>query len=320
MKLSVKTLLIILATLGAVFAVVHFSKNSGHSSALRPVLVDIDTARVSKVIIATPTDSAITTLQKVKSAWEVRQGDSVYYCVESKVKRLLASLEDIKPGGVASGKKDKWGEYQVADTLGLHLSVYEGRKKTLDIILGKFAPMGQRSYQTYVRLAGDTYTYIAPNFMKLSISTTPSQYRDDRLTRLTKDSLSSIVIGYPESNITLERAEEGWYAGDVLLDSLTVDSWLSDVTYLSSTKFASEDPRSGSPERNIVFASTNKQDTQLSAYASEGDYLVTSSDNENEAFRDDRIFEKIFIPVDSLLVQPTVETPEPQPSIDAAAG
>ena len=83
---------------------------------------------------------------------------------------MLSTLTTIEPSRIASRSDSKWKDYAV-DSAGTRVKVYQGSELVTDIVLGRFGVEGQRSFYTYVRLSEDEDTYVANDFMKMSIST-----------------------------------------------------------------------------------------------------------------------------------------------------
>ena len=110
-------------------------------------------------------------------------------------------------------------DFQV-DSSGTRVKIFEGNKEALDIILGRFGVEGQRSFYTYVRLADENDTYVANNFMSMSISSSPDGFRMNEVFQLSKDSLTTIAFNYPDSAFTINKSESGRW----IIEGQPVDS------------------------------------------------------------------------------------------------
>lgn len=290
MKLTTKNLLIILVVLGAAYGVSQLTKRSGRSKSLRSELVSIDTAKVSKVEIAS-TEGEVT-LTETDDGWKVALEDgSQKLAKQNSVTSLLTSLNTIKPGRLVAKTEDKWKDYAV-DSAGTRVKVYEGEKVSTDLVIGRFGMEGQQSFYTFVRLYADQEVYVAPDFMGMSIGKKASAYRENTLLRLKKDSLNSISFNYPDSSFTLARGEK-WYLADQEADSASVAKFLSGLGFVSSREFY-DDAITKPPMHTITFTFSNRPDVNIRGYLVNGEMIVQSSENEIEFFKDEAVVEKIF--------------------------
>lgn len=290
--LSIRNLLIILVILIGVFVIVKYTSNKGRSKSYRTELVNIDTAKVTRVEISDPEGS--TELYKENNEWFVTVGDSRKPAVTTTVKTMLSTLNSIKPSRLAARNEDQWKDFQV-DSTGTRVNVIAGKKSAVDIVLGRFGVEGQRKFYTYVRLFEDEDVYVAENFMKMSISTRASDFRNNSVLRLEKDSLISITFNYPDSAIILDKSDDKWYKGQIEADSTTTAKYISDLRFVTSQDFYEEE-LIGSPDLNVVFGFSDREEIQVSAYMREDQWVIKSSVNENEIFVGSDVFEKIFAP------------------------
>ncbi|MFY0607062.1 MAG: DUF4340 domain-containing protein [Cyclobacteriaceae bacterium] len=281
-KNSSFTLIIVLVALLGVFALVKFTGNSGRSKSFLESLVEIDKEAVTKVEILSPADTTL--LEKQGDSWKVNKekaGDA------DVISSMLNTLETIKPSRLAARSQDSWKDFQVDET-GTRVIVYEGSKKTLDIVLGRFNVEGQRQYMSYVRLYEDEDVYVAKDFMKMSVGSRGVDYRNDDILRLNKDSISAVSFNYPDSAFRLDKADQGWIIGESAADSATVAKYLQSLNFVTSRNFAEQ---SGAALMDVSYELSNGEDVQVSGYANNG---ITSSFNEEEYWEDKNAFDKVF--------------------------
>ncbi len=290
MKLTTKNLIIILVVLAAALAVSQLTKRSGKSKSLRSDLVVLDTAKVSKIEIASTEGNVA--LTSTAAGWVVDLEDgSQKRTRKDAVTNLLASLNTIEPGRLASKSPDKWKDYQV-DSAGTRVRVYEGKEVATDIVLGRFGVEGQQSYYTFVRLFEDDEVYVAPNFMSITVSKDAASYRDNNVMRLQKDSLTSITFNYPDSAFRLSKGDS-WFLADQPADSAAVAGYLNSLSFLTSRMFYDE-PLAEDPSHTVSFSFSNQPDIVIDAYLQGGETIVRSSENKNELFTDFPLVGKVF--------------------------
>ncbi len=290
LKLTTPRLLIILAILIGVFLVVKFTGNKGRSKSFRTELVSVDTAKVTKVEIESP--EGITVLTKNEGQWMVDVETGSKKAVNNTVRSMLSTLNSVEPSRLASRTEDKWKDFSV-DSAGIRVKVYEGSKLTGDIVLGRFGVEGQRSFYTYVRLSEDKDTYVANNFMKMSISTKPEDFRNSNILRLKKDSLNVISFNYPDSAVVLAKNDDTWYNGTNPADSATTVSYINGLSYVTSKSFV-DDATLGTPDLNVTFGFSNQPEIQISAYRRPDGWIISSSENKDELWLDEKQYDKIF--------------------------
>ena len=290
MKLTTRNLLIILVVLGAAYGVSQLTKRSGRSKSLRSELVSIDTARVSKIEIAS-TEGEVT-LTSSNAGWQVGLEDgSQKLAKQSAVKSLLSLLNTIEPGRLASKTEDRWKDYAV-DSAGTRVRVYEDEALSTDIVIGRFGMEGQQSFYTFVRLFEDEEVYVANGFMGMSIGKESAAYRENTLLRLRKDSIRSITFNYPDSAFTLIK-EDVWYIGGQAADSASVAGFLTGLGFVSSRSFYDDDLM-GAPSHSVLFTFNNQPEIRIEGYAVGSEMVVKSSENALEAFQDATITDKVF--------------------------
>ncbi len=285
-KNTTPKLLILLAVLVGVFLVVKFTGNKGRSKSLKTDLVVLDTAAVTKVEIEDP--QGTTVLTKNDQQWMVGE----YKAVNTIVRSMLSTLTTIEPSRIASRSESKWKDFSV-DSTGTRIKVYEGNAVVTDVVIGRFGVEGQRSFYTYVRLFDDVDTYVADNFMKMSINTQGVDYRNSNLLRLNKDSLVTVTFNYPDSALVLNKSGDSWYKGSVLSDSAATVQYLNGLSYVNSKNF-SDSEVSGTPDLNVTFGFTDQPEVQISAYRRPEGWLIQSSENDDEVWVDETAFNKVF--------------------------
>lgn len=276
----------ILAVLVLVYLGVSYLGGDSRSKSFRDVLVDIDKDVVTRVEIIG--GGTTTTLSGGPEDWKVELPDgSSKPAKPGSINSMLSSLSTIEPSRIASRSQDKWTDFQV-DTTGTRVKVFEGSNVSLDIILGRFGVEGQRSFYTYVRLADENDTYVANNFMSMSVSKDPDSYRNNEVLRLKKDSLTSISFDYPDSAFSLVKSDSKWFIDNTPADSANTASYISGLSLVTSRSFAT---LSGNAARSVVFGFSNQEDITVSL---DENGILSSGYNTHEVFSDSTATGKLF--------------------------
>lgn len=286
-----------LALLVIVYLIVTFVGGKSRSKSFREVLVEIDTAKVTKVMIEN--NGATTLVTKTGSGqWSVDVNGAQKVARESVVKNLMSTLESAKPSRLVARSSDKWKDYAV-DSSGTRVKIFEGNDQSLDLIIGRFGVEGQRQFHTYVRLGGEDDVYVAKDFMGISIAKSAADYRNSDFIRLNKDSLNQISFNYPDSSFSLIKESDRWTSSEVEVDSAKVAGYVQELSYVTSKNFG-EGEGLVTPTLNVTFSFSNAPEIQLSAYSKEASWILQSTENADEFFEDLELFNKVFKGSDGL--------------------
>lgn len=308
-KISTLKLIGLLALLLLVYAATEFFSNTGRSRSFREELVSIEIESVSRVDLTKGANKVI--IDKKDEGWTVSTNSvAEYQAEEDKVKNALSSLQTIKPSRVASRNPAKWQEFQV-DTSGTRVQVFEGKEKTLDLVIGRFGMQGQQQFHSYVRLFDDDNVYVAENFMGFSVPTDEASYRNQTVTTFNKDSVSTISFLYPaDSSFSLQKSINGnWILGELTPDSTKTAQFINALSRLNSSKFENESNISGlAPTYQVTIEIPGKELFEMKAIAkTDSTFIITSSQNQEGQFEDPSLFDKIFKPKSSFHTEGTEE-------------
>ena len=310
----------ILAVLVLVYLGFEFFGGKSRSKSFKTELVEIDTAKVSKLVIEAKGESL--ELLKENNAWKVSIGGGKYAVAQnSDVKSTLNSLLTIKPSRIAAKNPEKWKDYQV-DSAGTRIQAFEGTKNTLDLVIGQFGfdqqsmqqqqqqqMMGGRGgmpqFYTYVRLENEDEVYVADNFMGMSINTDASGYRNKQLLSLTTDSIFQIQFNYPaDSGFVLSKVDSTWSIFGSQPDSAATASYLSDIRYVNSPNFVDDVPASAlvSPTVSMNIKQNGQGDIMVKAFQHPiHKWIINSSENPIAYFADEELVKKLFVGSGKLL-------------------
>ncbi len=306
----------VLVLLVLVYFGVRFFSGKSRSKSFKAEIVEIDTAKVTKVVIDAKGDNL--ELVKENNVWKVSIGDGKYADAQkSSVKSALNSLLTIKPSRIAAKDPGKWKEYQV-DSAGTRVQVFEGSKNTLDLIVGRFGfdqqamqqqqmmgGRGMQQFYTYVRPNDENEVYVAENFMGMSLNAKSSDYRNKQLLSLTTDSISSIQFNYPaDSAFLLAKVDSNWTIFGDKADSASVAKYLSGIRYVNNSNFVDDVPPTAlvSPTVSMKISQNGKADIEVKAYQHPTHkWIIHSSENPASYFADEKLIEKLFVGSETLL-------------------
>ena len=295
MKISTLKLTGGLVLLVAIYFAIDMFGSKSKSRGVRSELVNLDAEQVDYLSIKSSQNEVLLTKEGEKWKLTLASGKSVYADKDAVI-RSIEALNGVKPSRLASKKKEKWSEYQV-DSTGTRVIAKTEGKNVLDLVIGKFSMVGQRSFQSFVRLFDDEATYVVADFMPFSVPSDPSSYRVRTVTNFNSDSLNTIKFIYRgDSSFMIEKnLENQWVSDGQVLDSLSVAQYLSNVNRLSSVKFHDQDLDNYINSERVEFVGLDGKSTVVSSYQLDSTYLVQSSVNEESIFEDATIHDKLFL-------------------------
>jgi len=302
--------LLLAIMLGAYFFISMQDKKKGERN-FKGEVVDISEDKATKVVIYPgKTPDAPVELTRDGDAWQVKLNENKKVtAVQNVVENTFNEIQSIKPNRLASKSEDKWAEYKVDDQ-GTRVEVYEGNKKQLDIIIGKFdldprslqqnSQYGEKTnpkFTSYVRLAGEKEVFAVSGFYEGLNSQTVDAYRDKQMLKLEKANIQNINFNYPDSAFKLVLANDKWLAGGRAADSSKVVSYLTALSTLTGTKFLPAP--SNEAYLNMVVTTKDGQETTFKAYAGNTaeESLITSSDLPDAYFdgKTSSLRERLFV-------------------------
>nr|NQU91239.1 DUF4340 domain-containing protein [Bacteroidota bacterium] len=314
-KLNVKTLIIILIVLVAIYYIADMIGDKERS--FRSEVVSVDTANVTAINISILKDNAEIKLVKTNdgSGWEVVAEGNKYNADNNVVKTILGQLTDLKPERVAATVEKKWAEYEVSDSTSVRVVLLDGKKELVDIYIGKFSytqppqSAAQNQYQqqrgkmtSFVRVANEDEVYAVEGFLKMSYQKDVNSYRNKQLINVNKDDLSRLVFNYPDNaNFTLSKSEEGkWLIDGALADSAKTAGYINKIFRLNSSNFVDPStPKMSDATHKLRLEGNNFTPIEIKAFPSDTtvQFVVTSSINPGAEFDGSKatLYEKVFV-------------------------
>jgi hypothetical protein len=194
--------------------------------------------------------------------------------------------------------------------------IKEGKKTTLDMIIGRFnyqpPPQGYPGYGqqygtgiTYVRNRDDDEVYAVEGFLAMTFNQGFNNWRDQTISRLTRDQVNKVVFEYPaDSSFVAQKLETNWTINGILADSASMAQYLNGLSRKTHSDFADGFSPLSSPLYQVTFEGMNMAPFSIRVYSQSGDNLVLhSSINPESYFRitPDGLFKDIFKSAEGLI-------------------
>ncbi|MBL4715085.1 MAG: DUF4340 domain-containing protein [Bacteroidia bacterium] len=267
-------------------------------------LVNVDIDKVSAIKILTKAKNEVD-LIKTDGSWQVKIGENKFgKADDEKIVSAIDQIAIIKPSNLVSTDKEKYNEFQV-DTSGVRVRVFEGDKRTLDIILGKFSYKSQREMYTYIRLSDADEVYSVEGLLDITFNRQLEFWRYDVIIDSDPEDWTKLTYTYPgDSSFTIELKENGWFLdGMIQVDSNKVTKkYFSRLKYLANSNFTDDVNASSlsNPIMSLKIDVDGEEPIVVNGYPSitdESSFVITSSLNSDAAFtikRSDDICKKLF--------------------------
>lgn len=311
-RLNVKTLIIILVILGAIYYISTLTGNKERS--FREVLVSVDTANVTDIAIHTKDNTEITLSRTGNSQWDVSGNGKTYPADKSMVKNILGQYTKMEPKRVAATSEAKWDQYEVSDTTGTRVTLKDNGDKLAEVYIGKFSysqpPQtgGQQQYQqqrgtmtSYVRLADENKVYAVDGFLKMAYQNDVNAFRNKSLVKVDKNDISKIDFTYPDRKISLTKEDGKWLMNGVPADSAKTVKYLNKIYRLTSSNFVEPSTQKVSDATyRVKIEGSNFSPIEIKAFPAADstiNYVVTSSANPGAEFdgAKAKLFDKVFV-------------------------
>jgi len=325
-KLNIKSLLIIFAVLLILVLIVFYVDSRKGERTFRSNLVDIDTARVTSIVIYSKTNrDEPVRIQRKGQLWKIQSQQASLNADKKMVNNILSSLTGLKPQRIAATGKSRWKEFEVTDSLATRVQLMKGRKIGADLYFGKFSyqqPKGQMAYyynrqgkiSTCVRLANDKIVYVVDGYLGMTLNRGVNDFRDKSVIKSNKSDWTNLSFTYPaDSSFSLVRQGDNWTVNGSPADSASVAGYFNSISWLTSQEFIDDQKLLyPEPEFTLKIEGNNFiKPIQVKAFKADtiNRYLITSSLNEGTVFSCEKsgLTEKIFVGKKRFLATPGIK-------------
>ena len=303
-----KILLLIFGVLLIVFLWKQFF-SEGESRNFKEILVELDTARVTKIQLLTKANSGVAVdLVRTGDQWEVSNGTVKDDADQNSITGMLSSLVSLKPKRLVAKSEKKWSQYEVNDSLGTKVKVYAGEQELADLVVGKFNfQQNTRSMSTFVRLSYDEDVYSVEGFLSSTFNQEFSNLRDKTFLKTNKPDLTNLKFEYPgDSSFVLSKMGEQWSVDGLEADSVAVQTYLNGIQNITQRQFDDTFGVDGKVATYRLTVDGNNMNTIIiDGYGNADDLILHSSMNENAYFEKGnlQVFEQLFVSRTNLILQ-----------------
>jgi hypothetical protein len=309
-KLNNKTLLILLLGLIGILVITKLITSKKSVRTLDTELVQIDTSQVTSMKIYPMAENGQEILfERNEGKWSVSMNGISGVADRNSVRNSLSELINLKTERLVSRTEDKWGEFHVNDSLGTRVVIQEGRKKTLDLVIGRFdyqpPPGGYQGYGqnrfsgvSYVRKSSDAEVYAVQGFLAMSFNQNFNTWRDQSFLSFASTQLTKIIYKYPaDTGFIALKSQSGWMVSGLPADSASMAQYLNAISRKRSSDFEDGFQPSSPPEYEVTFEGDNMIPMHIRAFSQPGGgFILNSSLNPDSWFHSSRdgLFAQLF--------------------------
>jgi len=323
-KLNNKSLIYIFLGLLIAVVLLQVFKGNKNERSFKSMVIEIDTAAVSQIMITTAKTDKPIQLMKENGRWMVESEEKSYNGDKGIINGLIQSLNTLKTERIAATKPDKWEEYEVTDSLGTRVRLMNAHDDLLaDVIIGKFnfkQIPSNNPYQrqpatktnSFVRNADDDVVYSVDGFLKMSFQPDINAYRDKKLLNVKASDIKRLSFSYPaDSGFLLQKQNGQWMLNGLTVDSVKMASYTNKIARLMSGDLLANETQGN---HQILYSLKVEGDNfspvtiQASPAQNQADELIiTSTANPGTAFsgKKNGLSEKIYISKNSLTNETT---------------
>ena len=311
-KLSVKILIVALLVLIGVVLIFKFSDKK--EKTFRSKVVEIDPYEITAMEISDPKKGQFFRVEKLDSLnWKLNYDGKEYSGDRDGIIDALHRLDDINTDFIASTKESKWDEYQVSDTTGIRVKLFQDGDIVEDIYIGKFSyKMNQQQQMnpnqqqqpdltSYVRPESEDNVYAFKGVLRMSFAVAPGHFRNKSAISQKFEKISKLTYKYPEKEFSIDKMDGRWYFNGVIpADSAKTMNFVRSISRTRNSKFLDDiDVSTLTPTHQLIVEGEGFSPIIINAYPSQDtliNYYITSSYNPKTVWngKEANMFNKLF--------------------------
>ena len=297
-KINIKILAVIFAVLLVVVVLVEYTDSRRGARTFKSDLVQVETENVTSIeLYPRATGHKQIKLFREDEEWKVESEGETYNADQSVPGDLISELNALKPQSVVATDKDRWDRFEVTDSLGTRVKLFNNERLLADVIIGKFTFSQPRNMTSYVRLADDKEVYGVEGMIGMTFNRDLKAFRNKTVINSSSSDWSKLTFDYPaDSSFVLEKIDNKWMIDSQPADSAAVAEFFNSIARLNEGRYAEAGP-SVTPTHQLIIEGSLDQPVRVSGYFSdEENFLIESSMNPGTFFNSPGLAEKVYPP------------------------
>ena len=280
---------------------------SDDSRNFRKILVELDTASVTKIrLITKNNESRPIDFTRDQNMWKVSNGVISDEANTGTVRAMLAAMIEMKPKRLVARTADKWSQYEVNDSTGTRVQFYNNTDVIADLIIGKFSfEQTTRAMSTFVRRNADEDTYAIDGMLSSTFNQDFNGFRDKLFLNIDPKDVTSLKFDYPgDSSFHINKLGDSWNIDNQPVDSVSITNYLNGLRNITQREFADDfSPESKLATYMLTIDGNNMPAISINVYTSNEELILHSSQNQNTYFKPGSldVFNKLLVTSQSLL-------------------
>ncbi len=294
-KVNLKHLIILFASLLLAVILVNLADRKKGNRSFKGNLIEYQADQISKIQVSPKVmQGERVELIKENGQWFVPANQKKFRADQNLVRSLINGINGLTPESVVSGKKERWKDYEVTDSLGTRVQLYRGEAQEADLVFGKVSYSAQGG-KSYVRLTGDNMVYRISGMQASECNRDLNGFKDKTVISSDKSSWEKLTFSYPaDSSFVLAKNGEKWELDGQAADSTEVARFLNAIASLNHYQLAKDDPAgTGNFGLKIEGAKLNPA-IDVRGFQDGDQFAAASSQNQGVYFEGNSLKEKLF--------------------------
>jgi hypothetical protein len=301
--MKIKTLIILVILLGAIYAAFTLLDVNQKESTIDASNLQIDTTQVVQISFNPEMiNRAELILKKESGTWHVIQGEKSFPADIGSMERLLTDLSRLKINRMVGKDATSWSKFELEAQQVTKVSISSEKGLLISFYIGGF-DFDQQTQQplTYIRIEGDDRSYLVNGYLLAHFNRDITSYRNRLLMELVPEQVTNLAFSYPaDSSFTLSNNNGLWFVNHEPADSKASMDFVSSISYMQSPGIISEtiELEKLFKAYSIVISGNEMANQTIDAYTGHPAFpLILSSSLNKETLFDgtaNQLFEQIF--------------------------
>jgi len=303
-KVNIKILAAIFIALLAIVVLVEVIDSRKGNRTFKSDLVEVITEDITSIeLYPKAANGNLIKLFRENDKWKVESEGKTYNADQSAAGNMISQLNNMTPKSVAATSKDRWEQFEVTDSLGTRIKLFQGTDVVADLVIGKFSFSQPRNMTSYVRLTDEKEVYGVEGMLGMSFNRNLNSFRDRTIIKSNKSDWTKLTFSYPaDSSFVLEKIGNKWMVGEMETDSASVVDYFNSISNLTDGSFADEKPVIAPTHHLTIEGNNMMQKVEISGYYSDDENFVLETNQNPEAYFNSKTSaEKVFVSVMELI-------------------
>ncbi len=298
-NINIKILAAVFTVLLAVVILTELIDLRRGGRTFRDDLVEVSVDEVSSIEIY-PKISGGEKIRLVKEndVWNVESAGKIFGADPSTPGSLVEQLNKATPESVVAREEDRWVQFEVTDSTGTRVKLFNGEALLADLVIGKFSFSERRKMTSYVRLAGEKDVYGVDGALGMSFNRNMKSFRDKTVLNTSSDDWTKLSFDYPgDSSFVLQKTGNQWMMGEQPADSAAVVEYFRSIRTLSEGQFTENEPGKQPTHQLRIEGKNGMTRIEISGSLQGAEhFFIKSSENPLNLFDSPGLAEKLFVP------------------------